>query len=66
MYNLNRIIVIVFNCTRVYAQGYTVVMWMEEAPIFFTKPKKKHIDTKIFNCPTREITLVIFCSFEKQ
>ena len=25
MYNLNCIIVIVFNCTRAYAQGYTLI-----------------------------------------
>jgi len=25
MYNLNRVIKIVFNCTRAYARGYTLV-----------------------------------------
>ena len=26
MYNLNRVIMIVFNCTCAYAHGYTLVM----------------------------------------
>ena len=32
MYNLNLIIVIVFNCIRAYARGYTLIRQIETQP----------------------------------
>ena len=47
MYDLNHIIVIIFNCIRAYAQGYTLVNnwklgFMLKPKSLFRPPIKKH------------------------
>ena len=32
IYNLNRIIVIIFNCINAYAQGYTLIKIFQSSP----------------------------------